>query len=212
MNNTEKKYTIKNKNNNLKKYVIGGCIVSSLFVATISMTSKGKNTSEGNIEQNTYSVSSNDESYDTSTSGFNYYSSQYIKALKNQEKDQFDEKFIDIYDNCKFIMNNEKYDNSEIYIVKMLDGSSHIFQADNNKIDLITGTEISGKKIHISNFRDSTAFLDMYNAGVINDKNINLNDSFIKYINNWDGLKHENTPSLKADKEAQEAYARRFKK
>ena len=171
------------KENKIKKIIISGTVIS-LFILT--------------LDNNIIAKDDGQERY-------NYYSSSYIDAYSNIN-DEFDDNFIDIYNNGKYILNDKEYNIKEIYLVKMDDGTIHLIKAGENKIDLLTNNTFVGKKESIVCFRDTSVFYELYLSGKI-QKEINLKNII---INDWDGLKHQQTKELKADDIATKKYRTKY--
>ena len=142
---------------------------------------------------------------------YNYFVSQYIDA-KNKDTNEYDEKFIDIYNNGKYKVEDKQYDIKEVYIVRLDDNNIHLIKAGFNKKDIVTGETFNEKKVNICCFRDSSIFYELYTIGMINDKNIELDEKLERMLTYWNGEKHKKTPDLNANSIAEEKYREKYGK
>ena len=200
LKNTDKKYSIVSKNNRQRRIIAGGLAATSLFLLLASSNISKKQVNSTNEQTEYY------ENYD----GYNYYNSIHLNVLNNMDDSQFDESFIDIYDNGKYIINGNKYDVNEIYISKLEDDSVHLYKAGDNNTDVLSGENLSSKKVKSCCFRDSSIFESLYRSGCFVNKQALINSNISKLLNSWNGEKHLKTPQLMANKEASEAYQRKF--
>lgn len=192
MNNTNKKYKIIKNNSINKKYIIGGVLVTTLFISCAK---------PNNIKKE----------YDLGQEQYNYYSTEYMNAINNMNESEFDNNFINIYKNGTYTINNQKYEINTIYISKLKDGSVHIYKAGENNYDIINSNEFYEKKKVVCCFRDSSVFFKLYEDGVFTNENIEIDNQILQdYINEWDSTKHTKLPELKADSEASKKYKLKY--
>ena len=202
VNNTNNDYTIKKKKNIQKKYLAGGIIISSLFIS-LATTNLSRN-----IVNNNDNIKTERE---LGEEKYNYYSKKYLEALKELNNKEYDDKFLDIYSNGKYIINGKEYNTKEIYIVQAGDNSIHLLGPESNDIDILTGKTFDQKRKTIMCFREASIFYEMYKAGIINDTTINIDNNTLKqYISNWDGKEHYETQELEAEKKAHDAYTKKY--
>ena len=204
--NTNKHYKIVNQNNSIKKTVIGGVIIFALFTSLNQDSIISKKDNENNKEQETISYT-----YIERDEVCRQHSNADIEALKIIKDYNFDEIFDDIYHNGKYIIDNRKYPIDSLYITILEDGSIHLVYVEENKIDILTSTEILSKKIKITSFRDSSIFYNFYNDGMFTDKELKIDSSTLKpFIDSWDGLSHSETHDLKLKEVSDKLYNERY--
>ncbi len=193
LKNTENPKKIKKRNIVIPSIAIGGAIVFSL-AATLTLD---------NINESKETAIADSEEY-------LYYQGQYLNSLNNLNSNDFDQNFDNIYNDITFKYNGQEYPGPSLFIVEYDDGSTHLVYSDNNKVDLFTNEPITAKKAKIVAFRESSAFYKMYKDGLITSTDFELSTNIISYINSWDGEKHTATPDLAAEKEANEAYDKKY--
>lgn len=176
-----------------KNLIISTALVSSLITIPILKQEIIQNQSE-NIGREMY----------------NAYSRVYLDTFSELDKTKFDDKFIDIYYNGKYYIDEIEYDVSELYIVTTENGKNHIIKAGENKKDIISGQIFEEKKTNIECLRKTSIFYKLYQDGIIGTKEIKIDkDTLNKYVIEWDGQKQYNIPELIADKKATEYIKRR---
>lgn len=147
----------------------------------------------------------NTEIIDKGHEMYNAYSRVYLDTISELDKTQYDEKFIDIYRNGKYYIDEIEYDVSELYIVTTESGENHIIKAGENKYDILTKQTIEEKKVNIQCLRNTSIFYTLYQDGLITSKEIKLDKNVLaKYIKQWDGQNQYEVPELIADKEARD--------
>ena len=142
---------------------------------------------------------------------YNYFVSQYLSAQK-EDTNEYDENFIDIYNNWKYLVEDKQYDIKEVYIVRLNNSDIHFIKAGENKTDIVTGETFNEKKVSICCFRDSSIFYELYSIGMIQDKDIVLTEQMERVASYWNDEKHKETPSLNANSIAEEKYRAKYGK
>ena len=136
MLNTDKKGNIESKNIYGKRVVIGGSIVTALMLA-LTLGHSAEIVKKDSNEFNKETTTSVDSPY-------NIYSSAYLSALSQMDYSEFDENFISLYREGKYLINGNNYDINEIYLVKLETGIYHLIKAGNNSTDILTGESFNG--------------------------------------------------------------------
>ena len=181
-----------------KKKICKNLIISTTLVASLITIPILKQ----EIEQN--------QSENVGHEMYNAYSRVYLDTISELDKTKFDDKFIDIYQNGKYYIDEIEYDVSELYIITTENGENHIIKAGENKKDILTGQIFEEKRINIECLRNTSIFYKLYQDGIISTKEIKLNKSTLnKYVEEWDGQNQYEVPELVADKEARERIKRR---
>ena len=126
-----------------------------------------------------------------------YTPQTYSQIYESLNFDDFDEQFIDIYENSNITINNVEYSIQQIYLKTMDDDSVHYIKAGENNIDLLNGTIIKGERKNTTRFRDSTIFYQMYTDGLITTTDIEIdNETLQEYADAWDKKTHLEVPDL----------------
>ena len=142
-----------------------------------------------------------------------YYMNAYYEALDNLNEEDFDEEFRKVYSAKKMIVDRTEYRLTEVYLVKLVDGSVYINKAGDNHTDMITNEEFEGsRKITIA-LRNASVFYELYKDGVIKVENDEIRvagATLKKYADAWDGSKQTEIRELKADAIASEKYRQKY--
>ena len=192
MKSINNKIKIVKENISFERIIAGGLAVFSLAGAIWGLS---ENINDGEIMD---------------SKEYMYYSSKYNEYFDNNPEDNFDPIFTKIYNDAKFICNNQEYDGATIYIVQYDDNSVHLVYSSNNKYDLITGDMINAKKTRFVKFRESSAFYELYENGIITDSEINITNDYLNYISNWNGQNHYQTSDTSATRYAFEESEKKF--
>ena len=171
------------KNKKIDKVIIIGGIASFALILSVGLPHKSQT---------------------TQNSEFNKYSYYYLQSLDEMDYNKFDNNFINIYENGKYIIDGVKYGIDELYLVTTNDTTKHLIKAGEN-IDIITNEPLNGTKIGIICLKKTSLFYNMYKDGLITNNTISLSKQILnQYIEKWDGKKQYMVPELEADKEATE--------
>ena len=192
MKNTDKEYQIIKKNNNLKKYIAGSAVVTSLFIAAISMAKNNEMERQKGEEE------------------YNYYQSTFIEAVNSIDESSIDVNFDNIWHNGKYIINNKEYSIKQIYISILDNGQVVLTDADQSNINILTNEVFNNKEVKICLFKNSSVFYQMYQNGIITNEDIILDNNTINYISNWDGKRHNGVAELMAESIANEQYEAKY--
>lgn len=191
MRNTKKEYSIKERNIKKKGLYIGGIGVFALLAGlTISSLKTNKN-KDGEDR-------------------YGYYSISYLDAKKNMDESNFDQNFINLYNKDNISIGDNSYSSRSIYIVKNNDDSVYLIKAGENTTDLLTGKEFEYDRKNICLFKDSTIYANLYDNGKLNEDLKFDPSDLTSLIQTWDGEKHDKTPELYAEKQASEAYIKKY--
>ena len=224
LKNTNKEYSILQKNNKNINKIYGNIVVFSLATLLIGnvygkTNNKAINNTDvtqiSNDEESTSIVSREKETFDKEylegEARFSFFQQFYMESLKELESEKFDTNFEEICKSGKYSINGKEYSVMEVYIVKCDDGSIHLVKAGENKLDILTNTEFNSKKIIILQFSNSKVFYEMYESGVFNTSTITLtSEIFNKYAGMWNGEKHLETKTQRAEEKAHEEYQKKY--
>lgn len=184
-NTKESKKIVKEKKNKMIK-IKTGIIVSSLFLA---------------LSQNVYAntIENIDEEIESYSIESDYLFEEILDSLN---KEEFDEKLMDIIDNGVLIYDNQEYEVKTLQLKQQENGNSYLTCYYNPTRDILSGEDIGYNWENLSQFGNSTIFYQMYDEGIITSKEIKVEKNTLqKYINEWDGKEHNKTPFLKAKEE-----------
>ena len=165
--NIKEKEMITKRNISFQKNISKGVVIFSLAAVMLGLS----------IESNVQ------ESKIVDSEEYSYYSGKYLEYL-NTNTDEFDLNFDFIYKNAKYIYNDKEYKGTSIYIVEYDDNTTHLVDANNNMVDLLTEEKITAKRIKMSLFKESSLFYELYKNGIINNNEIELSKEYIEYIKN----------------------------
>ena len=191
--NIKEKEMITKRNISFQKNISKGVVIFSLAAVMLGLS----------IESNVQ------ESKIVDSEEYSYYSGKYLEYL-NTNTDEFDLNFDFIYKNAKYIYNDKEYKGTSIYIVEYDDNTTHLVDANNNMVDLLTEEKITAKRIKMSLFKESSLFYELYKNGIINNNEIELSKEYIEYIKNWNGERHRETKDLMAEEYASNAFKEEF--
>lgn len=192
LKNTEKNSKII-KHKSSKRYILTtGVIASSLFMIFCQYHQQEK--SSKNIES-------------TQDDNHNRFSNIYQKIYETLELNQFDQQFLNIYQNGQITIKDEQYTLNQIYLKKCEDETVHFIVAGKNKIDLLTKEVINSPFTLTCSFKNTDIFYQMYLDGIIKNEQIEVNPQIYQlYANTWNGERHEQTPELKSEIETNKIY------
>lgn len=197
MKTIKEKVYVNKKNLVSKRFLIKGIVVTSLMLSFLE-------TSDMRIEAASKNEVVVDHEYK------NYYDSQYLALISNVVVNKYDQVFRDCYYNGVAIVNNNRISIEDLYIVELEDGSFHLVNIDKTNFDILTQEEIVDNYDLIVEFRNTTAFLKLYEAGKMINNVLNVDDSIKGYIDNWDLECHENVLELFVSREASRRTRRHF--
>lgn len=189
LNNTSEGRRIIKRNVPLKEIIVGGVVVFSLAKVVAASQMKP-------------------EILDSEEYGF--YSTHYLEHLRSEDEANYDSNFRKIYDNVTYTSGDNTYSGLAVYIVSYDNGEVHLIDSDDRKHDIITGDSVTGDRVKVMPFRESSVFYELYELGIIQDENVILSDNFIDYINRWDGEKHYQTVDLVAEQKTSIEYKERY--
>lgn len=190
LNNTSDNKKIIKRNVPLKEMIVGGVVIFSLATAVLG------------INQMKPEILDSEE--------YGFYSTHYLDNLRSEDESNYDSNFVKIYNDVTYTCGDNTYSGLSIYIVSYDDGSVHLIDSDNRSQDLITGDDITGKRVHVMPFRESSVFYELYASGIIQGENVTLSDTFLNYISRWNGEKHYQTVDLVAEQKTSLEYQERY--
>ena len=189
MKTINEKISIIKKNSFKEKKIIGGIIITSLMLA-ISMPNQTMSSEKKETTSIDHEVK-------------NYFDTEYLSLLSNAIPAEYDQRFRNIFFNAEVVIENEKYDITEFFMVELEDGSTHLININNPTIDIVTKEEISDDYDLIDDFRNTTTFWNLYKAGKIKNNEIIIDSSLKEYTGAWDRESHEEILELSARNEAE---------
>ena len=193
MKNTKEPKTITSKKAT-GKIIRGVCI----FGIAIAIFTAGKNDKD---QTNTINLESEE---------YGYYTTNYLQNIREIDISEYDKKFEELCAKAIIIYNDKQYESDAIYIAKLEDGTIHLINSNNNKVDFITGVSLDSKRVKTMRWTDSSSFHEIYELGLITDNNIKLSENMIDMILNWDGEKHYQTVTQVAEKKTSEDYQKKY--
>lgn len=159
MQNTNKEYKI-TKKNNIKWFFINGIFITNIFARLISLSPAGKD--------------------------LNAYDDSSIESSIESQGEFLDRGLVSVMRNCEIVINDIPIDNNVIEIA-ILDNNEVILKSEKLDIDLINLEPIKNKITKSALFEKSSAFYNIYEAGLIHDNQLIIDDNTMSYIKNWDG-------------------------
>ena len=194
-NTTEPKtITIKNATGKIVKGILIFGIVTVYF-STDNVTIDNSKKNQGiNLESEEYG----------------FYSTSYLRNLREINPDDFDKTFLEIYDKSIINYKDKQYNSDSIYISQLEDGTVHLIDSNNNKVDFITKESLTSKRVNTMLWKDSSIFYKMYKLGLIKDENIIIPDNITEIIICWNGAKHYQTVKQIAEKKTTKAYQNKY--
>ena len=136
-----------------------------------------------------------------------YWDMCYLESLEKHKNDNFDEKFIKLYESENITVNGKEFESRALYISTFTDGSTHLHLAG-EKTDALSGEKLpDGKNKNGLNFSASSLFHKLYLDGKIQDTEVTVTD---EDLNAWDGKRHTATRDLLALEEADEKFREKY--
>lgn len=211
MKNTDKNYKIINKKIGKRIAVTSEITLTGLLLVSF------KNNSV-QFDRNNYSSdivsSENDSNHSTSINkedAYHRYYKIYNEIIQNLNIHQFDDKFLDIYNNGIIVIDGREYPIEKLRLRHLESGITHFTFPGKNHVDVFTGEYFDGREDAVCPFRNSSIFYQMYQDGSIQSKQIIVNkDIFQTYAKDWDKTIHTETPKLKAEVEANKIYRKKY--
>lgn len=203
MKNTVNKSKIINMN--YKKIAIkSGIAISSLLLYISPVKAK---TIERTPKQN--HIESQEEIDDPKF----FWQTTYKNIYENLNIQDFDEEFLNVYNNIQYIIIDEKEYPINNIQVKQLENTNevHFTYTGKNRIDLFTNESFTGKLKSNCDLKDSTIFYQLYCDGYIKeDKLMVTSEELQKYGNKWDGKIQTQTPDLMAEQQTNEIFKKKY--
>ena len=200
LNNTKNELKITKRKKGKMIALMAGITASSMLISIINPKAVNAQTT-------------NQEEY-YGNDARDYYFSIYEKIYKELNMEEFDSKFIDLYNNGIILEDEKEYPLEEVRVKRnSTNNEIHFILLDDFQKDIITGNTIESIETgYWPAFRDTTIFYEMYKDGKFKENKITLDEEVLEYAKDWNGEIHTEIPRLKAEKETNEIYKKTYKR
>lgn len=188
MINTDRVYNIKKINENGKKFIVGGAMVTSLMLSFVHASGFSDLNDKGHIL-------------------YGKYWSEFSRQMEKMDG-SFDINFSNLYKSGKYDIDGIEYDVKELYLVTLDDGSRCVVKAGEN-YDILNRKSFDNVKEDFVCLRDTKIFYDLFKDGYVYQNKVKVSsDILLSYVNLWNGEMQYETAELASMREA-EKYIRR---
>ena len=205
MKNTDKDYKII-KRNKLKKFAIGsGIFVTGLFLNLTDVECREL-------------IQSNEEAIEVLLSSYTKddypsYQEVYESVISLIDIEQFDSKFIDAYNDVNnLVIDDSVYCLDTVLVRHVIGNGAKIIYNGDTSFDIVTNKTINATCDDTIFFKDASFFYEMYLDGKVDGNSIKVTqEEAIKYLDNWQGKSHTESPETIADNKTESFFIERFK-